>query len=292
MKIVITGAAGRLGGALVRLYSEKHEVFGIRRSDMCCENEDGIRRLLGGMDFDLLINPAALTQVDYCEDHIAEARAVNETAPRIMAEICSDRGARMMHVSTDYVFDGVQPGNRIESDPTNPQSEYGRSKLAGEQAVLDILPNSLVTRTSWVFGRERGSFLDMIVQRAVENDHVEAIEDKWSSPCYADDYAFLLERLMAVPDAKGILHLCNSGSCSWKEYGQAALDSAQAAGIPLKTNKVHGIPIASLTQFVAHRPIHSAMSTDKVEALTGMQPRPWEQAVDDYVREILVARFK
>jgi dTDP-4-dehydrorhamnose reductase len=276
----------------VRLYSGKHDVVGIRRSDMCCENEDGIRNLLGGMDFDLLINPAALTQVDYCDDHIDEARAVNETAPRVMAEVCRDRGARMIHVSTDYVFDGIESGARVETDPTNPQSEYGRSKLAGENAVLDILPESLVIRTSWVFGRERGSFLDMIVQRACENDHVEAIEDKWSSPCYADDYAFLLEQLMAKPEISGLLHLCNSGGCSWKDYGQAALDAALDAGIPLKAKKVGGIAMDSLTAFIAPRPVHSAMATDKFVHLTGITPRHWKEAVDEYVHEVLAPRLK
>ncbi len=291
MKIIVTGAAGRLGGALVRLYENVHEVTAIPRRDLCFKDEEGIRKMLGGIDFDVLINPAALTNVDYCEDHHEEAHAVNARAPRVMAEVCRDHGARMIHVSTDYVFDGEEPGYRVETDPTNPRSEYGRTKLAGEEAVLDTSDEFLVVRTSWVFGPERKSFLDMIVERAVENESVEAIEDKYSSPCYADDYADLLEALMAKPEISGILHLCNSGSCSWKEYGQVALEAAREAGIPLKATKVVGISVDDLEAFVAPRPIHSAMSTDKFTELTGVKPRPWEVVVEEYVHSVLKERL-
>ena len=190
-----------------------------------------------------------------------------------MAQVSLAKDARVFHLSTDYVFDGVAEGHRQESDLTNPLSVYGQSKAAGEERVLAVSDRFLVIRTSWVFGPHRPSFLDAILQRAREQETVEAIDDKYSSPCYSVDFASLLEPLVDADIAGGLLHLCNSGTCSWREYGQYAVDVAAELGVELKTREVGGIALASMTNFSAPRPVHTSLSTDRYEELTGSRPK-------------------
>ncbi len=293
MKIVVVGSGGRLGAALARRYAAlDHEVLGLNHADLDLADGEEIRRRLGGEEFEVLLNPAALTNVDYCEDHEAEAFAVNAQAPGLLAEICREKAARMIHISTDYVFDGRDEGPRRESDPPNPLGVYGRSKLAGEEAVLGVSGEILVVRTSWVFGPDRPSFIDYILESALEKERVEAIEDKWSTPTYAPEFAELLRPLLGAGSAGGILHLSNRGRCSWREYGQVALDCAAGLGFPLKAREVEGIAMEDLERFVAVRPRHTAMSTERYTKLTGTRPRGWEEAVAAFVADDFAPRLK
>lgn len=292
MKILITGSTGRLGAALLREYGGRHEVLAPGRDALDLADEAGIRAALAPLDFDVLINPAALTNVDYCEFNEEEAFAVNARGPGVMAEVAARKGARMVQISTDYVFDGVAEGLRRESDPVNPKSVYGRAKLAGEEAVLAEDPGFLVVRTSWLFGPGNPGFLDAILERALREPRVEAIEDKDSSPTHTLDFARLLEPLLLENPVGGVLHLCNSGSCSWKEYGQAALDAAANAGLPLQAREVEGISIEDMRQFVAPRPRHTAMSTAKFTRVAGRNPRPWGEAVKACIEDYFAPRWR
>src|SRR5437763_16572787 len=189
-----------------------------------------IRPTLSNTEFDLLINCAALTNVDYCESQREEALLINAKGPRLLAEICDEKSAKMVHISTDYVFDGEQDTPYIEKDPPAPLSVYAESKLGGEEEVLAVSPKNLVVRLSWVFGPDKPSFIDEIIQRARENETVAAVADKFSSPTYTIDVASWL-RLAINENANGILHLANSGGCSWQEWAQYALDVCRSLGI-------------------------------------------------------------
>ncbi|QQL45322.1 dTDP-4-dehydrorhamnose reductase [Sulfuriroseicoccus oceanibius] len=284
--IIVVGAHGRIGSALVRRYSANpdYQVTGIGRDSLDLSNPASIDHALAGLDFDLLINAAALTNVDYCEQHPGEAQSANCSGPKQLAEICAERGARMIHISTDYVFGGDTPGMRSEDDATAPTGVYGQSKLDGEHAVLEVLGTAgLVVRTSWVFGPDRPSFPDMILQRAQENDVLEAIGDKWSCPCYSEDFAEYLELLFQQKDAHGVFHLCNSGACSWSEYAQQVVDIATDLGIALRCHSVTPTKLADMDRFVAPRPVHTAMATVKFHAATGCAPRDWQSALRDYL---------
>ena len=263
-----------------------HEMVGWARADANIADPDALRRLLEQQPYDLLINPAAMTSVDECERAEDLAYAVNAAAPEVMAEVSLNKGTRFFHLSTDYVFDGVAEGLRLESDPTNPLGTYGRSKAEGEQRVLAVSPDFLVIRTSWVFGPHRPSFLDSILQRALEHEVVEAIEDKFSSPCYSLDFAELLEPLVDADLGHGLLHLCNSGSCSWREYGQWAIDVAVELGMPVRAREVRGIALAEMSIFDAPRPVHTSLSTERYTELTGAVPRPWQEAVRAYLERL------
>lgn len=291
MKILVIGSGGRLGAALHRVYASRHDCIGVQRGDIDLASLDSVDSVLRGLDFDVAINCAALTNVDYCEKNREEAMAVNAEAPARMAEICRAKKARLIQISTDYVLDGKSEGEVSEDAPARPLSIYGESKLEGERLVLHADPGHMVVRVSWVFGPDRPSFIDMILDRAIEMDSVEAIADKFSSPTYTLDFADDLEPLLTRDDASGILHLCNSGGTSWCEYGQHALKCASACGVPLQTTEVRPISLADLKNFIAARPVHTVLSTARFEKLSGRKPRSWQEAVEAYVRDHAAPRL-
>src|SRR6266513_2745009 len=203
MKLVIVGAGGRLGTALAREYREKFSVIGFDHAQLDLANADELREKLCTIDFDLLINAAAFANVDLCEKERDQAFRINADAPRILAEICRDKNAKLIHFSTDYVFDGGKREPYIEDDPANLISVYGESKRAGEKFVLQTHHRHLVVRVSWVFGPDRPSFIDGLIKRAQENEHVDAIADKFSSPTYTHDIAEMLPRFFNVGPVAG-----------------------------------------------------------------------------------------
>ena len=203
MKIVIVGSGGRLGAALSREYSREHEVTAFDHSQMDLGPGDSIETLLNALNFDLLINCAALTNVDYCETHAEEAMQINGIAVRRMASIAARKKARVIHISTDYVFDGEKRVPYVESDLASPISVYGKSKKLGEFELFDHSDNNLAVRVSWVFGPDRPSFVDQILKRAMEFEQVEAIGDKFSAPAYTLDVARHLKPFLGGVGAGG-----------------------------------------------------------------------------------------
>ena len=281
-RIIVIGAKGRLGAALTREYQRAFSVKAFARSQLDLGKLDQVRSTLSETEFDLLINCAALTNVDYCESNRDEAFLINAEAPRLLAEICRQKSAALIHISTDYVFDGRQDSPYTEEDTPRPLSVYAESKLAGEEETLRISQNNLVIRLSWVFGPDKPSFIDKIIQRARENETVTAVADKFSSPTYTLDVADWL-RLAWENDAHGILHLANNGGCSWQEWAQYAIDVCHNLGIPLKTERIGAVSLADMKNFVARRPVHTVLSTAKFAALTGVKPRHWREAVAEYI---------
>src|SRR6266536_4786945 len=203
MKIVIVGAGGRLGAALLREYSDKFEVTGFDRTQLDLSDLNGLRKKLQETGFDVLINAAGFTKVDLCETQPDRAFLINAEAPRVLAEICGEKSSRLIHFSTDYVFDGEKREPYTEEDEANPISVYGESKRAGEENVLAVKGRHLVVRGSWVFGPDRPSFIDGLIKRAQENEHVDAIADKFSSPTYTHDVAEMLPRFFNVGPVAG-----------------------------------------------------------------------------------------
>jgi len=296
MKIVIIGSAGRLGAALVREYRDKYDVAGFNHAQLDLSNLDDVRETLRATNFDVLINAAAFTNVDLCETERDRAFLINAEAPGVLAKICNDRNAKLIHFSTDYVFDGKKRAPYTEEAEANPISVYGASKLAGEENVLAADGRHLVMRVSWVFGPDRPSFVDGIIKRAQENAEVDAIADKFSTPTYTLDIAQMVghvldgwSRRAPAPNGlgagrlQGVLHFANAGECTWKEYAQWALDRCQDAGLPLKAKTVGASKLKEMTNWVARRPVYSVLSTAKYAKLTGSSPRTWREAVADYI---------
>jgi dTDP-4-dehydrorhamnose reductase len=283
-KIVIIGSGGRLGAALMREYRDQFDVTGFNHLQLDLESLDEMRKKLCVIDFDVLINAAAFTNVDLCERERDLALRINAEAPRILAEICRDKKAKLIHFSTDYVFDGEKREPYTESDPANPISVYGESKRAGEKFVVQTGDRHLIVRVSWVFGPDRPSFIDGIIKRARESNYVDAIADKFSTPTYTRDIAQILPQFFELNVEGGILHFANSGECSWQEYAQWALDCCASEGIALKAKTVGALKLADMKDWIARRPVYSVLSTAKYSAWTGDSPRAWRYAVADYIR--------
>ena len=284
MKIIIIGSSGRLGAALMREYRGKHDVDAFNHTQLDLSNLNRVRERLRATNFDVLINAAAFTNVDLCEIERDRAFLINAEAPGVLATICRDKRAKLIHFSTDYVFEGEKRASYTEEDEAKPISIYGESKLAGEKNVLGTENQHLVVRVSWVFGPDRPSFIDGIIKRAQENTDVDAIADKFSTPTYTLDIAAALPRFFTTTgDYGGILHFANAGECSWREYGQWALDCCHEADLPLKATTVGARKLKDMVNWVARRPVYSVLSTAKYTSLTDMTPRTWREAVADYI---------
>lgn len=274
-----------MGAALARHLAAAREVIAFRRADLDVLHPERVRPALDALDFQSVIYTAGITSVDECEVNPSAAKLSNTDTPRAIAEVCAARGARFIHVSTDYVFKGDDPAPRKETDATEPVNVYGRTKLEGERAVLAVSPDFLVTRVSWLFGPDRKSFPDMILDRARTMDHVEAISDKYACPTYSEDLARWIAALIDNREARGVLHLCNSGTVSWQAYGQRVLDLAAELGLELRTRTVLPVSRVGFPGFKAERPEFTAFDTTKFQRLSGITPRPWPEALAEYLRK-------
>ena len=306
MKIVVVGAGGRLGAALIREFRPKYDVVGFDHAQLDLSNLKGLREKVGATTFDVLINAAAFTNVDACETQRDRAFRINAEAPAVLAEICSEKDAKLIHFSTDYIFDGDKRSPYTEEDQANPISAYGESKLAGEKNVLAAGDEHLVVRVSWVFGPDRPSFVDAMIKRAQQDEKVDAIADKFSTPTYTQDIAEMLVRVLddwsrrasasnglGAGRLHGILHFANAGKCSWQEYAQWALDCCRDAGVSLKGTTVGALKLSEMTRlrqgsggqapWIARRPVYSVLSTAKYTELTSTPARTWREAVADYI---------
>src|SRR4030095_16738191 len=283
MKIVVLGAGGRLGAALLREYRGKYDIAGFSHAQLDLANLDDVRGKLGAMNFDVLLNAAGFTNVDACETERDRAFLINAEAPGVLGEICNEKDAKLIHFSTDYVFDGEKRAPYTEEDQANPISLYGESKLAGEKNVFAAGNRHLVVRVSWVFGPDRPSFIDAMIKRAQQDEKIDAISDKFSTPTYTHDMAHMLPRFFNSRVAGGILHFANAGKCTWQEYAQWALDCCRDAGISLKVRTVGAVKLTDMTNWTARRPVYSVLSTAKYSETTGTSPRPWREAVADYI---------
>ena len=287
-RVFTLGSGGRLGAALMKAWknNERIQLIGLSRTELDFENSEKCFDTLKNFSltpYDFIINCAAMTNVDQCEEEPALAMKVNATTTGLLAQLAADAGARFLHVSTDYVFDGTSKSPRRETDPPNPLSHYGASKLAGEQAVMMASPHHHVARVSWVFGPERPSFVDQIMDRALVSDELAAIDDKTSSPAYTKDLTEWFQVFLKPQTPGGVYHLCNSGICSWREYGEYALQTAKRHGMPVRTTSVAPLKLSEMKNFIAQRPQHSALDTTKFSTLLGKPLRSWQEAVEDHV---------
>ena len=298
IRIVIIGSGGRLGAALTRELAGKFDVVGFNHAQLDLTDAEQIHAKIDNLEFDVLINAAAFTNVDLCEKERGQAFQINAEAPRSLAEIAREKEAKLIHFSTDYVFDGKKREPYLESDPANPISVYGESKRKGEENVLAVQDRHLVVRVSWVFGPDRPSFVDAIIKRAREEEHIDAIADKFAAPTYTLDIAQMLSqcfgdwsRRAPAPDGpwaghlRGILHFANAGECSWQQYAQHAIDCCHKLGVQLKAKTVAPLKLADMKSFGARRPVYSVLSTVKFTSFTGVPPRSWRDAVAEYVRD-------
>ncbi|GAA5124458.1 NAD(P)-dependent oxidoreductase [Luteolibacter yonseiensis] len=283
MKIAVTGTTGRVGAALVRHFSPNHEIVPLPRSICDLADPRSLASALEQLECDVFLNPAGITSLEMCEDHPELARRVNSDAPAEIASWAAARNVRVYHFSTDYVFAGEDPGLRDEEEIPHPLSAYGRSKLAGEDAVL-AWPGNGVIRVSWVFGPEKTSFVDQIFEAALAGQPLAAISDKFSLPTFTSDLSQWTEHILSQ-HATGVLHACNSGEpVSWHDMAAAVVEEMLACGVISSLPGIGRQSLAEMRSFRAPRPRFTAMGTSRLAGLLGHPPRLWREALVEYVR--------
>jgi dTDP-4-dehydrorhamnose reductase len=223
VKVVVTGANGQLGTDVVRSWTEAGDsVLGLGHQGLDVTDRHAVIRLLTRERPDVVVNCAAWTAVDACESDPERAQLANADAVAHLAEGCASTGARLVHLSTDYVFDGSKDGPYVETDATNPQSVYGRSKLAGEAAALELADRATVVRTSWVCGEHGGNMVKTILGLAATHPRLSFVADQVGHPTFTADLAPLLRQIVEA-DLSGVVHATNQGAVSWFEFAQAVV---------------------------------------------------------------------
>ncbi|MDD2662450.1 MAG: dTDP-4-dehydrorhamnose reductase [Dechloromonas sp.] len=295
MKFLLTGKNGQVGFELQRALAPLGEVVAVDRSACDLADPDAIRALIAGLRPDVIVNPAAYTAVDRAESDETAAHAINATAPGVIGEAARAIGAVVVHYSTDYVFDGSGEGAYRESDTPNPQSVYGRTKLAGEQALQASGADHLIFRTSWVFGAHGGNFAKTMLRLAGERDVLKVVADQYGAPTpaalLADATAQVLGRLQREGKRGfpfGLYHLVADGVTTWHAYAQAVVSAAAAAGKPLKiaAADIEAIP-TSAYPVPAPRPANSRLNTDQFRQAFGLRLPPWEEGLVHVLQQLL-----
>jgi dTDP-4-dehydrorhamnose reductase len=278
MKVLITGAAGQLGSEFPAALAG-HDVVALASADLDITDAKAVTDVVDVHRPDMVVNAAAYTKVDAAETDIDAAWAVNAAGPWHLARACAGTGAALVHVSTDYVFDGTLDRPYTEFDPTNPVSAYGRTKEAGERLVRQTLDRHWIVRTAWVHGRHGGNFVKTMLRLGAERGAVSVVDDQRGSPTFADDLAASIVQLMDEAPY-GTYHRTNSGSCTWFELAQRAY---QLAGLDVDvtpiTTEQFGAP--------APRPANSVLE-NRAASMLGLPPlRSWEEGLQRLVSQLV-----
>lgn len=223
-----------------------------------------------------LVNAVAYTQVDAAEDQPEEAYRLNAAFPALLGVLAEERGHRLLHFSTDFVFDGEKDSPYLPGDATGPLSVYGASKLAGEEALLGLdIPGLLILRTSWLFGPGKMNFVKRMLELGAARPELSVVDDQHGSPTYTPDLAALAVALLQT-GATGLLHAANSGPATWHELAAAALELAQLPCV-VKAIPTSGYPTK------AKRPLYSVLDLAETARLAGFAPRHWREALAEYL---------
>src|SRR3984957_707326 len=281
--LLLTGVNGQVGFELARSLQGLGRVVALDRSGLDLADFDRVRRVVREVRPSLIVNPAAYTAVDQAETDVAACMRLNAEAPGVLAEEARRSGASLVHYSTDYVFDGTKDGAYLEDDAVNPQNVYGKSKLAGEQAIAASGCDHLIFRTSWVYGTRGKNFLRTMLRLGADRDELAVVADQFGAPTWSNTIAalsagILAQALVAPGDwwsrNSGVYHLTASGSTSWAGFAQAIFDHSVLEKKPL----VKPIP-AAWYPTPAARPANSRMSNDKLLRTFGVKAPDWEQGL-------------
>src|SRR3989339_1126911 len=286
MKILVIGSHGMLGRELVNRLSNLSEIknqgnkiFGVDREHVDITNGANTSKFIAHVKPDVIVNCAAFSNVDACEAQVSEAFAVNARGARNVALAGKQTEAKVIHISTDYVFDGMKNEPYLETDKPHPLSVYGKSKLEGEIAVQEINGNCVIIRTAWLFGPFRKNFVTAMLELGRKNRSVSVVTDQHGSPTYTTDLSDAI-RTAISKDLRGIYHVTNSGTCSRYEWAQKIfeLTGNQVSVLPLKTADY---------KRAARVPPNSSLDCTKYATTTGQKMRPWQEALREYISKAL-----
>lgn len=290
--ILLTGVNGQVGWEMKRALPASGHVITLTRDQLDLSNPDAVRAAIQHYRPDIIINPAAYTAVDKAESEPELAMAVNGIAPGVMAEEARKLGALLIHFSTDYVFNGSKAEPYSESDRTDPQSVYGKTKLAGEEAIRSAACKHLILRTSWVYGVHGGNFVKTVLRLAKERDTLRIVADQFGAPTGANLLANATVRILQKCSAAdfddshyGLYHLTAAGRTSWHHYAEEIVRLASIYDEPLRNKMliIEGIPTSGYP-LPAPRPTNSVLDTKKIKDAFGLDLPPWQGELADCIR--------
>ncbi|MDO8959018.1 MAG: dTDP-4-dehydrorhamnose reductase [Rhodocyclaceae bacterium] len=274
-RILLTGSNGQVGWELQRSLQPLGEVFAFDRGGFDLANPDGMRAVLRAIKPDIIVNPAAYTAVDRAENETERATAINATAPGILAEVAKQQDALLIHYSTDYVFDGTKPSAYSEDDPVCPSNAYGRSKLAGEQAIQAAGCRHLIFRCSWVYGLRGQNFLRTMLRLARERDELRIVADQTGAPTWcrmiAETTALAIARHVGQ---QGIYHLAAAGTTTWHGFATAIIAAAAERGLLERIPAVRRITSADFPT-PARRPANSRLNCERLQHDFALRQPDW-----------------
>ncbi|MBX7076080.1 MAG: dTDP-4-dehydrorhamnose reductase [Methanobacteriaceae archaeon] len=274
MKILITGASGMLGYDLQETL-KNHELILFNSKTLDITNKQIVNEKIGKIEPDIVINAAAYTNVDACEKNYDDAYKVNALGPKNLAKVCKELDIPLVHISTDYVFNGEKNTPLKEEDEIGPKTAYGKTKLEGEIFIQETCNKYFIIRTAWLYGCNGNNFVKTMLELAKNNNEINVVNDQVGSPTYTFDLAIAISKIIETDDY-GIYHLTNSGSCSWYEFSKEIF---KLSNINIKVNPV------STEEFPrpAPRPKYSVLSDEKW-INKGFKPlRNYKEALKDYL---------
>lgn len=284
MRVLITGAHGQIGHELVRLAPSDINLVTPNSNTLDISQAEQVQQALESLKPDLIINAAAYTAVDKAETDAERAYAVNHGGPLNLAQAAHARQIPLLHISTDYVFDGQASCAYQESDFTNPSSVYGSSKLAGELAIQQHCAQHIILRTSWVFGTAGHNFVKTMLRLGQERDALSIVADQQGCPTSAQSIAQALWHIVAhcrsqATPAWGLYHYSGTPACTWYDFAQAIFEQAAQLGL---INTVPELSAISTTDYPtpAQRPLYSVLDNQRIITTFGLQPQDWRQDLE------------
>ncbi len=294
MKILITGADGQLGRELINQGQLKgFSVQAPSEDDMDITDLEKIDRCMAFHQPEVVINAAAYTQVDKAESEAALAFAVNTTGSANLARMCAKNKTPLVHISTDYVFDGQKGTSYLETDTISPVGVYGRSKAEGEIEIRSHLKEHIILRTSWLYGIHGHNFAKTILKLATTKPKIRVVADQYGSPTNAADLAqtilIISDRMQFNNDVDwGTYHYCGQGVISWYNFAEKIVGLARLYA-DVKTTRIEPIATADYPTR-ALRPIYSALDCSRIQKHFGINPKPWQKSLEITIKELLVRR--
>ncbi|OEE90359.1 dTDP-4-dehydrorhamnose reductase [Vibrio crassostreae] len=287
MRILITGCHGQVGSSLTEQLAnqENTEVLALDREHLDITNQEAVKAAVAEFEPTIIINAAAHTAVDKAEEEVELSYAINRDGPKYLAQAAQSVGAAMLHISTDYVFEGNKAGEYVETDTTNPQGVYGKSKLAGEIAVAEACDKHIILRTAWVFGESGNNFVKTMLLLGENRDALSIVGDQFGGPTYADDIASALIQMakrIAQGDAieYGIYHYSGLPHVSWFDFADAIFDVAVEQGVLEKKPRLTSITTDQYPT-PAKRPSNSRLSTEKITLGFSVKASDWKTALNN-----------
>ena len=293
MKILLTGSNGQVGFELKNKLRALGEVIATDREELDLTNLNAIRTFIDQIKPDIIINPAAYTAVDKAESEPDLAYQINTLAPEVLATMARELDIPLVHFSTDYVFDGLKKEAYVETDLTNPQSVYGKTKCEGEEKIRTHTKH-IILRTSWVFGSHGNNFLKTILRLITEKESLNIVSDQWGSPASASmlgDVTFKIVD-MILKNKKfndyGTYHVTNDGETNWHQYASLISSEAMKSNVKVKCapDKIHPL-LTSEYPTAAKRPLNSRLNTDKLKKTFMLELPHWESEVKRVLKEII-----